>query len=65
MMISMTPEVDQIAAAHRICRDLAGGHKMVQKLKPRKETGMPPGPLYRDEWVMICENCGFIEGESA
>jgi hypothetical protein len=65
MMISMTPEVDQVAAAHRICRDLAGGHKMVSKLKPRKETGVPPGPLYRDEWVMICENCGFIEGEAA
>jgi hypothetical protein len=65
MMISMTPDVDQLAAAHRICRDLGGGHKMVSKLKPRKETGMPPGPLYRDEWVMICENCGYIEGESA
>jgi len=65
MMLSMTPEVQQIAAAHRICRDLAGGHKMIQKLKPRKETGMPPGPLYKDEWVMMCENCGYIEGESA
>jgi hypothetical protein len=65
MMISMTPEVDQEAAAHRICKDLCGGHQFVEKLKPRMENGMPPGPLYRDEYVKICQNCGYIEGASS
>jgi hypothetical protein len=45
-MISMTPEVDQVAAAHRICKDLAGGHSMISKPDWWPEVGhyVPPPP---------------------
>jgi hypothetical protein len=48
-------------AAHRMCRDLNGGHKMETKVKEWVDFGVPRGPLYQDEVIKVCAKCGYIE----